>query len=104
MNSRHAAVLALVGWYLMLPNLVEKTPHRWNLCCYHSNGSPDLHSWERMASYDTAKQCEHAKRELVAPDDPAASASDPAGLEAMSDKSWAAALCIEADAPHLKEK
>jgi hypothetical protein len=42
MNLRHAAALALVGWYLMVP------PTPWN---------PKISTWTIWNSYDTAAQC-----------------------------------------------
>jgi hypothetical protein len=49
MNLRHAAALALVGWYLMMPPLKP-------------DGLPDksmpLAQWDTMKSYDSASDCE----------------------------------------------
>jgi mono/diheme cytochrome c family protein len=51
MNLRHAAALALVGWYLMVPlnNAGQVDPHA------------PLSSWHQWSAYDTAAQCEAAK-------------------------------------------
>ena len=51
MNLRHAAALALVGWYLMVPPL--------------SNPSAPLSKWNLYRSYDTARECEVAKAAKV---------------------------------------
>ena len=49
MNLRHAAALALVGWYLLVP------PHgpngRWD-------PRAPLSKWVMDGSYDTAKECD----------------------------------------------
>ncbi|MFZ0887809.1 MAG: hypothetical protein WA005_05095 [Candidatus Binataceae bacterium] len=54
MKLRHAAALALVGWYLMVPP-GEK-----------SGLPPDapLSQWRHIASFDSAGQCEHSLNEL----------------------------------------
>ncbi len=48
MKLRHAAALALVGWYLMVPPL-------------NADGTPNAHAplsqWSMDGSYDTAKEC-----------------------------------------------
>ena len=49
-TPRHAAALALVGWYLMVPAPKTET-------------SP-IGSWSHFGSYDTAKDCEAAKEEM----------------------------------------
>jgi len=56
---RHAAALALTGWYLMVPpidNLARQLAgqQEW-----------PLSTWEHYASYDTAKECESAKSDLA---------------------------------------
>jgi hypothetical protein len=44
MNPRHAAALALVGWYLMVPPAGDNTA--------------TLKYWLQEGSFDTAKECE----------------------------------------------
>ena len=54
MKSRHAAALALVGWYLLVPNV-------------HLPDLP-LNRWSQWDSYDTAKECSEGRskaREMV---------------------------------------
>jgi hypothetical protein len=52
MNRRHAAALALVGWYLMTPPL-------------DTGNLPDDHapisSWRNEQSFDSAQDCEQGK-------------------------------------------
>ena len=52
MNLRHAAALALVGWYLMMP------PGNLNTC---PDSNTPISEWEVSASFDTATQCTSAK-------------------------------------------
>jgi hypothetical protein len=54
MKPRHAAALALVGWYLMLPPVVGGK-HHW-----HLDLSAPLSQWHSVARYDTATQCTNA--------------------------------------------
>ena len=56
MNLRHAAALALVGWYFMAPpfdsarNVVANAP---------------LAQWQIIASFDSASACQSAKFEVT---------------------------------------
>jgi len=50
-NLRHAAALALVGWYLVLPPISDGKP----------DTSAPLSSWEQWRSFDTAESCEQAR-------------------------------------------
>ena len=50
MNPRHAAALALVGWYLMVPP-AERGGKQLD---YHA----PLSTWSIMQSFDTAQSCE----------------------------------------------
>lgn len=60
MKFSHAAPLALVGWYPMIP------PATWLSGPENSrpDGGAPLSQWQIWASYDTAKQCESAKAKL----------------------------------------
>jgi hypothetical protein len=57
MKFRHAATLALTGWYLMLP------PHDREVKRYADESAP-LTQWTQLLATDTAKECEDAKMEL----------------------------------------
>jgi hypothetical protein len=54
-KPRHAAALALVGWYLMMPppKLNGEADLQWSLS-----------EWASLQSFDTATECERAKKEL----------------------------------------
>jgi hypothetical protein len=89
MKPRHAAALAIVGWYLMAPP------------------PQDLHApiskWVMKGSYDTADAC-FADRALIGGNaDLRAIQRRKAGLTAPDDPD-SAALCIASDDPRLKEK
>jgi hypothetical protein len=59
MKLRHAAALALVGWYLMLP------PEQYSK--EHDRMFPDedapISQWEIIGSFDTAAQCKTASEQ-----------------------------------------
>ena len=55
MAVRHAAALALVGWYLMIP----PTPQDPSLL---ADPTPPLSVWFLKQSFDTAKECQRAQR------------------------------------------
>ena len=63
MKLRHAAALALVGWYLMAP------PDAWNLCqqsvpdCLSIANKP-LHEWTTRQSFDSANKCEEVRSKV----------------------------------------
>jgi hypothetical protein len=48
MNPRHAAALALVGWYLMMPGRTTSTPGFWQ---------HDDKGWTHKATFDTKVEC-----------------------------------------------
>jgi len=52
MISRHAAALALVGWYLMLPPMTG-TGAEWTV-----DINAPIAKWEQSGAYDTAQSCE----------------------------------------------
>jgi hypothetical protein len=57
MKPRHAAALALVGWYLMLlPPQTSKSPLRFD------ENAP-LNKWYIAGGFDTAAECEAYKSE-----------------------------------------
>ena len=58
MNLRHAAALALVGWYLMVPPLDRQSPDEFN-------ADAPLGHWQTIGSYDTASECEDTAARLV---------------------------------------
>jgi len=60
MNPRHAAALALVGWYLMIPPKIEgwyfKDWHFFN--GVRADERAPLDNWKILKSFDSAGECE----------------------------------------------
>jgi hypothetical protein len=54
MKFRHAAALALVGWYLMMPP-------RDHANRQYADTSAPMSQWQQLAAYDSADKCEEAK-------------------------------------------
>jgi hypothetical protein len=93
MKLRHAAALALVGWYLMLP------PDTSDKLYPPPYSSIPLQKWSIIESYDTAAACEAGYRKYLAdynkyPQIPHDYNSDY--------QRWNASKCISTDDPRLK--
>lgn len=105
MNLRHAAVLSLMGWYLIMPPKVGP-------CLLLDKSAPDSR-WHIIQSFDTATACEGYLQEMkegtgasyheysVAPK------FEVEGLKKVDDMgiptfALTAARCIFSDDPHLK--
>jgi hypothetical protein len=61
MNLRHAAALALVGWYLMIPAMVHKED--WPSV---NRPTAPLSEWFTWNWFDTADACTKARSALLA--------------------------------------
>jgi hypothetical protein len=92
MNPRHAAALAIVGWYLMVP------PHPFVA------PPPPLSRWSVYHVYDSADKCRYVRANIAsgvledAPQD---------FLERFGNSFmhvFARARCVATDDPRLKEK
>jgi hypothetical protein len=61
MRVGHAAVVVLVGWYLMLPQTKWQVlgPSNWP-----EPVSAPLHRWRTLFAFDTASECEEELTEL----------------------------------------
>jgi len=59
MEPRYAAVLALVGWYLMMPP-------RANDDAFRPDTTAPLKDWIHVDSFDSAKECSQALAEYGA--------------------------------------
>jgi hypothetical protein len=118
MKVRHAAALALTGWYLMVPPTIES--RNQNCASYKADTSQALRT--NFHAYDSAAACEkgghdealraadEAETAIVAVD-PNGRCSDPmnraskeayAALERMA--ALTGAQCVASDDPRLKEK
>jgi hypothetical protein len=115
MKVSHAAPLALVGWYLMMPPIVRmphgsrnlsagKPIHGLVLGWTDEGFSGALSHWQIVGSYDTAAECK-AEIATLRP------SSIPNGLTSTEQKQYEQlqplqignALCIATDDPRLKE-
>jgi hypothetical protein len=113
MNLRHAAALALVGWYLMIPPIDYTGTHR----------TPAISLWATLKVFDTAVECSAALKDVQ---DKAEKQIDerldawrgnrPKTEETINEffnKKWTTVMteasaqnarCIATDDPRLKEK
>ena len=87
MTFRHAAALALVGWYLMLP---PPNPRAFG----GVDDDAPIVQWKLFDSYDSAMECKMAAERMVA-------SGDSTGVVEAQLKQ---ARCIATDDPRLKEK
>ena len=101
MKLRHAAALALVGWYLMMPPPTKAPKYGWSVSL-----SEPLIRWHHVGSYDTAAECENARDSLHTQglDRIRRYAKNPFADEAAIGQEDASAECIATDDPRLKEK
>ncbi len=104
MKPRHAAALALVGWYLITPPPVFKTGFDWEA---------HLSLWVRRGNYASAVGCEQALRQLQdemqsqKERDLQSAAEMDANLDSKTIAQYKAvrlAKCLSTDDPRLKGK
>jgi hypothetical protein len=88
MNLRHAAALALVGWYLMVP-----PPDTVTLEQFRKGEMPPLTIWIQLWAFDSAKECQDKLAQLVHDQ------KDPRRRDTL-----AMGRCIASDDPRLKSK
>ena len=107
MKLRHAAALALVGWYLMVPPLAGTKQHPGL-----DTNAPISH-WSIYKSFDTAKACETALLKGIYANDGVPDmfhglgvrSDDPQAVTlALAFKDVALGQCVASDDPRLKEK
>ena len=102
MKPQHTAALALVGWYLMVPSMNYLAEQKtWMFGDYAKNGEPELSTWRTMGSYDSAAECERAKKalSLSVPDDVTV---DRDSYARQLPRVKQDAVCVGADDPRLK--
>jgi hypothetical protein len=93
MKPRHAAALALVGWYLMVPPL-SRSSNRQKI---GSDFSRPLSEWLSVSVYDSEADC---NKEIDAMNQRAASMA----REHHTMLNISHAQCIATDDPRLKDK
>jgi hypothetical protein len=102
-KPRHAAALALVGWYLMVPPIPQDP-------LLLADPTPPLAVWFLKQSFDTAKECERARRaedheaELEMHDIAKAHAIETQIERVQILMQSIFSQCIATDDPRLKEK
>ena len=107
MNLRHAAALALVGWYLMVP------PERYFELSFEPNSSrmlippPFDRTWRVKATFNSANDCAVAREKHETDVSLAVKSAIPKRYEThpnLSSPIDDGALCIATDDPRLKKK
>jgi hypothetical protein len=95
MKPRHAAALALVGWYLMVPPPRTVGDH------FETNFYAPLSKWTRLRMFDFQSQCEATRK---------AYQQKPTGNlvimlgAAEAQATTKASQCVATEDPRLKEK
>lgn len=87
MKLRHAAALALTGWYLMIPPI--------DVPGHHDDSAP-ISKWQVADSFDTAAACSNALNRRFTLEE---KKHDKLMIDA-----YGTAACISTDDPRLKEK
>jgi hypothetical protein len=107
MTLRHAAALALVGWYLLIPPVFSPMgdhPRAFN------DLNASLNRWDIQASFESDTSCEKEKERIrneaplrlkFAHEHPA---QDQNGNIVAVAEAWQRAECIASDDARLKEK
>ena len=85
MKIRHAAVLSLVAWYLMVPPLVPNT--------HEVNRSAPLSQWTIRRQFPRNQGCEAARDRLQMQGQAAQSVGDATGRRAHRNPESTCALC-----------
>src|SRR5882724_6408228 len=98
MKPRHAAALALVGWYLMIPPLTNRTGP--------IEREAPLVKWETWTSFDTAAECQARIETLTGAAIGRLKAQTAAAAtpQRIMDLRLLSAQCVANDDPRLKEK
>lgn len=101
MNSRHAAALALVGWYLMMPPFIKVAPGPGDPS---RDKVPDsdapLTKWFWAGSFNSVDACQRSQEKELA-EIQRRNSSNPSPPAELA---FREARCIASDDPRLKEK
>jgi len=91
MKRRHAAALALVGWYLMLPPVKQGTIHT----------EAPLGKWEVNEAFESAERCNQGRKSNL--NDAVQQLKNPASdaLDRITAMDFLKAQCIASDDPRL---
>lgn len=100
MNLRHAAALALAGWYFMIPKMV---PDPKGGAPYADTAAP-ISRWSIEQSFHTASECE-AERDGFASKWSTIASQAKNTRDSGKALVWqVSSVCIATDDPRLKEK
>ncbi len=95
---RHAAALALTGWYLMVPPMpYDHQTHEMDV-----DLSTPVSEWTLLGSFDTANDCKKRVDELIQQGGEAVDRHAKGAEQRLNDLTSAA--CIATDDPRLKGK
>jgi hypothetical protein len=98
MKVQHAATLALIGWYLMIPPLVDAP--------YKIDTEAPLATWKVYQTFDTADECNKSLTAVKAKYEHTASA--PLGTIEKGSRAFALqmtfAQCVSSSNPNLTAK
>jgi hypothetical protein len=100
MSTRHAAALALLGWYLMLPQVYRPTKDK---PASNNRGAP-VSKWDIHKSFDSAAECEKERDNLQRSAETMlepSSRGDPDGKYRALGEADEVAVCIASDDPRL---
>jgi|SRR5208337_1710671 len=108
MKSRHAATLAVVGWYLMMPPFIRvrpdaRDPSRDRVVL---DSNAPLSKWFWSGSFDSVDACQRSQEKEIAETQRrnSLSPSPPAEIDRNVEMAFWEARCIATDDPRLKEK
>jgi len=97
MKLRHAAALAAVGWYLMVPPTIHSPSGS-------AQGFEPINQWLHIGSFDTASACERGIKAMVDSYKQQLKANPDSEAAKNSFNAFSDAQCIATDDPRLKEK
>lgn len=108
MKPRHAAALALVFWYLMMPPLVRVglDPRDSSRDSVAPDSDAPLSKWFWSGSFDSVDACQRSQEKEIAKTQRRNSLSPfpPAEIGRNVEVAFWEARCIASDDPRLKEK
>ena len=103
MNPRHAAALALLGWYLMVP---PQNPHWREKRQPLYDESVPLSEWDINESFDTAIECQALRDKLLNEGVKARNRTfdetHDEGQATVVLQNWTSGRCVSTDDPRLK--
>jgi hypothetical protein len=100
MKPRHAAALALIGWYLMTPPALTGAS-TLGAPVYTDVDAP-ISKWNIVESFDSARACQDSIKKQLASIQKHPEGCDTVGGQVC--RGYTMAKCIATDDPRLKEK